>query len=190
MCLGIPGQVTELLEEHEHLARVDVSGVGRVINIGLLEDEHIVPGDWVLIHVGFAMSKIDELEAQRGARRAPVAGQWAQRRARRAGDLEGHGKCPGTRRRGPSGRLTCVSSTSTATRPPHARWWRGSPRSPATTTSSSWRCAAATRTPSTATASSTCSRAPSSWCTVRAARCASSRWVASTTRSQWRRRPV
>jgi hydrogenase expression/formation protein HypC len=64
MCLGIPGQVTELLVEHEHLARVDVSGVSRVINIGLLEDEPLGPGDWVLIHVGFAMSKIDEEEAQ------------------------------------------------------------------------------------------------------------------------------
>ena len=64
MCLGIPGQVVELLD-HEHLARVDVSGVGRTINIGLLEDEHLQCGDWVLIHVGFAMSKIDEEEAQR-----------------------------------------------------------------------------------------------------------------------------
>ena len=63
MCLGIPGQVTELLEVHEHLARVDVSGVGRVINIGLLDDENIVPGDWVLIHVGFAISQVDEDEA-------------------------------------------------------------------------------------------------------------------------------
>ena len=63
MCLGIPGQVTELLD-HEHLARVDVSGVGRIVNIGLLEDEHVQAGDWVLIHVGFAMSKIDEAEAQ------------------------------------------------------------------------------------------------------------------------------
>ncbi|GAC1594779.1 MAG: HypC/HybG/HupF family hydrogenase formation chaperone [Acidimicrobiales bacterium] len=49
--------------EHEHLARVDVNGVGRIINIGLLEDEHLALGDWVLIHVGFAMSKIDEQEA-------------------------------------------------------------------------------------------------------------------------------
>ena len=63
MCLGIPGQVMEMLQ-HEHLARVDVAGVGRVINIGLLEDEKVVPGDWVLIHVGFAMSKIDEEEAE------------------------------------------------------------------------------------------------------------------------------
>jgi hydrogenase expression/formation protein HypC len=64
MCLGIPGRVVELLDVHEHLARVDVSGVGRVINIGLLEDEDVRPGDWVLIHVGFAMSKIDEEEAR------------------------------------------------------------------------------------------------------------------------------
>jgi hydrogenase expression/formation protein HypC len=63
MCLGIPGQLVEMLESHEHLARVDVNGVGRIVNIGLLEDEHLVPGDWVLIHVGFAMSKIDEAEA-------------------------------------------------------------------------------------------------------------------------------
>jgi hydrogenase expression/formation protein HypC len=64
MCLGIPGQVVELSDQHEHLARVDVSGVGRTINIGLLEDEDIQCGDWVLIHVGFAMSKIDEEEAR------------------------------------------------------------------------------------------------------------------------------
>jgi hydrogenase expression/formation protein HypC len=64
MCLGIPGQVVEFLQ-HEHLAKVDVSGVTRVINIGLLEDEHLDKGDWVLIHVGFAMSKIDEEEANR-----------------------------------------------------------------------------------------------------------------------------
>jgi len=64
MCLGIPGQVVALNQGHEHLARVEVSGVGRTINIGLLEDENVVPGDWVLIHVGFAMSKIDEAEAR------------------------------------------------------------------------------------------------------------------------------
>jgi hydrogenase expression/formation protein HypC len=63
MCLGIPGQLVELLDSDEHLARADVSGVGRIINIGLLEDEELRPGDWVLIHVGFAMSKIDEEEA-------------------------------------------------------------------------------------------------------------------------------
>ncbi len=57
MCLGIPALIVELLD-HEHLARADVSGVGRVVNIGLLEDEDLAPGDWVLVHVGFAMAKI------------------------------------------------------------------------------------------------------------------------------------
>jgi hydrogenase expression/formation protein HypC len=64
VCLGIPGEIVELLDEHPDLARVDVSGVKRAINIGLLEDEELRPGDWVLIHVGFAMSKIDEDEAR------------------------------------------------------------------------------------------------------------------------------
>jgi hydrogenase expression/formation protein HypC len=63
MCLGIPGEVVEILAGQPDLARVDVSGVRRVINIGLLSDDVIAPGDWVLIHVGFALSKIDEAEA-------------------------------------------------------------------------------------------------------------------------------
>lgn len=63
MCLGIPGQLIEFVDSNDQLARADVSGVTRIINIGLLEDEHLRPGDWVLIHVGFAMSKIDEEEA-------------------------------------------------------------------------------------------------------------------------------
>ncbi len=64
MCLGIPGEVIEFLPGQPDLARVDVSGVRRVINIGLLCDEPPEPGDWVLIHVGFALSKIDEDEAK------------------------------------------------------------------------------------------------------------------------------
>lgn len=64
MCLGIPGEVIELMPEHPDLARVDVSGVKRAINIGLLTDDPPVPGDWILIHVGFALSKIDEKEAK------------------------------------------------------------------------------------------------------------------------------
>ena len=63
MCLGIPGEVVELHPDEPHLAKVDVSGVRRMINIGLLEGENVQPGDWVLIHVGFALSKIDEEEA-------------------------------------------------------------------------------------------------------------------------------
>lgn len=64
MCLGIPGQVVELLDNTFSLAKVDVSGVKRNVNVALVASEGIAPGDWVLIHVGFAMSKIDEQEAQ------------------------------------------------------------------------------------------------------------------------------
>jgi hydrogenase expression/formation protein HypC len=63
MCLGIPGEVVELYDDRPDLAKVDVSGVRRAINIGLLEGEDVRPGDWILIHVGFALSKIDEEEA-------------------------------------------------------------------------------------------------------------------------------
>jgi hydrogenase expression/formation protein HypC len=62
VCLGIPGEVIELLDRPD-LAKVNVSGVRRAINIGLLENENVQPGDWILIHVGFALSKIDEEEA-------------------------------------------------------------------------------------------------------------------------------
>jgi len=63
MCLGIPGEVVELHPEQPDLAKVSVSGVRRMINIGLLADDPPEPGEWVLIHVGFALSKIDEGEA-------------------------------------------------------------------------------------------------------------------------------
>jgi hydrogenase expression/formation protein HypC len=64
MCLGIPGEVVEVLADHEDLAMVSVEGVKRVVNVGLLENEPLAPGDWILIHVGFALSKIDEREAK------------------------------------------------------------------------------------------------------------------------------
>ena len=63
MFAGIAGEIVELYPDRNDLAKVDVSGVRRAINIGLLEDEELQPGDWVLIHVGFALSKIDEEEA-------------------------------------------------------------------------------------------------------------------------------
>ena len=65
MCLAIPGQIVEVVDEANRLAKVDVAGVQRTINIGLLDDdgEGVGPGDWVLIHVGFAMSQVDEEEA-------------------------------------------------------------------------------------------------------------------------------
>jgi hydrogenase expression/formation protein HypC len=63
MCLGIPGEVVEILADRADLAMVDVCGVKRAINIGLLADDPPEPGEWILIHVGFALSKIDETEA-------------------------------------------------------------------------------------------------------------------------------
>jgi len=67
MCLAIPALIVELVDDERRLARVDVAGVRRVVNIGLLDDpetgDAVTTGDWVLIHVGFALSKIDEEEA-------------------------------------------------------------------------------------------------------------------------------
>ncbi len=67
MCLGIPGQVVQLLEGYGgQLALVDVSGAPRKINIGMLEldEQDLAPGDWVLIHMGFALERIDAAEAE------------------------------------------------------------------------------------------------------------------------------
>jgi hydrogenase expression/formation protein HypC len=66
MCLGIPGQIVEIVDDQNRIAKAEVSGVRRNVNIGLLSegDDAVGIGDWVLIHVGFAMSKIDEDEAR------------------------------------------------------------------------------------------------------------------------------
>jgi hydrogenase expression/formation protein HypC len=65
MCLGIPGQVVEIVDPEHHIAKAEVSGVRRNVNVALLAEgpDAVDVGDWVLIHVGFAMSKIDEEEA-------------------------------------------------------------------------------------------------------------------------------
>lgn len=63
MCLAIPGKIVELDAQNTHLAVVDVVGVRRKVDLGLLLDQFPAPGDWVLIHVGFAMSKISEADA-------------------------------------------------------------------------------------------------------------------------------
>ncbi|HZV75299.1 MAG TPA: HypC/HybG/HupF family hydrogenase formation chaperone [Conexibacter sp.] len=68
MCLAIPGQVIDVVDERNRLARVEVAGVRRTVNVGLLDGDAkagagIAPGDWVLIHVGFALSRVDEDEA-------------------------------------------------------------------------------------------------------------------------------
>ncbi len=65
MCLGIPGRITEFVDPDRQLARADVSGVRRTINVGLVLPDGLEVGDWVLIHVGFALSKLDEEEARR-----------------------------------------------------------------------------------------------------------------------------
>lgn len=60
MCLGIPGQVVEMVEGYgDQLAMVDVMGAARKINIGMLDDAPVTPGDWVMIHMGFALERID-----------------------------------------------------------------------------------------------------------------------------------
>jgi len=67
MCLGIPGRIVEIINDDMKLATVDVGGVRRAVNIAfIVDDEHPVSaclGDWVLVHVGFAMIRIDEQEA-------------------------------------------------------------------------------------------------------------------------------
>lgn len=61
MCLAIPGRLVEIVDDANSLAKVDVAGVLRNVNVGLLDGAEV--GDWVLIHVGFALSKVDEDEA-------------------------------------------------------------------------------------------------------------------------------
>ncbi len=69
MCLGIPGRIVEINSEQQKLATVDVGGVRRTVNIACIVDEEHPPescvGEWVLVHVGFAMSRVDPEEAQR-----------------------------------------------------------------------------------------------------------------------------
>ena len=68
MCLGIPGLIVEIISEQDNLAVVDVAGVRRTVNIACIVDEQHQPeaclGEWVLVHVGFAMSRLDPTEAQ------------------------------------------------------------------------------------------------------------------------------
>ena len=75
MCLGIPGRIVEIVDRDSYIAKVDVSGVRRNINVGLLKQEDSQVGDWVLIHVGFALSKIDEQEAEETLRLLQGMGQ-------------------------------------------------------------------------------------------------------------------
>jgi hydrogenase expression/formation protein HypC len=66
VCLAVPGQIVEVIDPANRLATIEIAGVRRTVNIGLLDagEESAGPGDWVLIHVGFALSRIDEDEAR------------------------------------------------------------------------------------------------------------------------------
>ena len=75
MCLGIPGQIIDIVDDANSIAKVDVSGVRRNVSVALVRHEGIEPGDWVLIHVGFAMSKIDEVEAHETMKALLLMGQ-------------------------------------------------------------------------------------------------------------------
>ena len=75
MCLGIPGQIIDIVDDENSIAKVEVSGVKRNVSIVLVRPEGIEPGDWVLIHVGFAMSKIDEVEAHETMKALELMGQ-------------------------------------------------------------------------------------------------------------------
>jgi len=75
MCLGIPGQIVAIVDDENSIAKVDVNGVRRNVSVALVRPEGIASGDWVLIHVGFAMSKIDEYEAQETTKALQLMGQ-------------------------------------------------------------------------------------------------------------------
>lgn len=75
MCLAIPGKIVKLDPGNPQLAVVDVVGVRRKVDLGLLQDEVLKPNDWVLIHVGFAMSKISEADAADQMRTLAVLGE-------------------------------------------------------------------------------------------------------------------
>ena len=76
MCLAIPGRIVELVDAANHIAKVDVGGVRRNVNIGMFDDGEVGVGDYVLIHVGFAMSKIDESEAEETLRVLKEIGEY------------------------------------------------------------------------------------------------------------------
>ncbi|MGE0887327.1 MAG: HypC/HybG/HupF family hydrogenase formation chaperone [Blastocatellales bacterium] len=76
MCLAIPGKVVEIVDVENNLAKVEVGGVRRNINIGMLDDTRV--GDYVLIHVGFALSKIDEKQAEETLRLLEELGSYQE----------------------------------------------------------------------------------------------------------------
>jgi hydrogenase expression/formation protein HypC len=75
MCLAIPGRIVELVPGQSHLGTVEVAGVRRKVDLGLLENDRPAAGDWVLIHVGFAMTKISEQDAAEQMRLLQMLGE-------------------------------------------------------------------------------------------------------------------
>jgi hydrogenase expression/formation protein HypC len=85
MCLGIPGRVVEVLDGYAgQLAMVDVQGATRRINLGMLEpdDQQVTSGDWVLIHMGFALERIDQAGADRALEGLRLMGSGTESDAR------------------------------------------------------------------------------------------------------------
>jgi hydrogenase expression/formation protein HypC len=74
MCVGAAGRLVEILNEELRLATVEVAGVSRCVSLAMLPDEDVEPGDWVLVHVGFAVARIDEQEALLNERLQPTVG--------------------------------------------------------------------------------------------------------------------
>ena len=76
MCLAIPGKIVEIVDEENRIAKVEIGGVRRGVNIGMLDN--VVIGDYVLVHVGFAMSKIDEKQAEETLRTLQELGSYQE----------------------------------------------------------------------------------------------------------------
>ncbi len=91
MCLAIPAKVVELTSDESSRALVDVVGVRRYIDTGLLQDDPPRVGDWVLVHVGFAMSKVSEADALDQIRILSALGESDAARQ----EAEGYGSVPG-----------------------------------------------------------------------------------------------
>ena len=76
MCLAIPGKIVEIVDADNQIAKVEVGGVKRNVNIGMLGKDQAQVGDYVLIHVGFAMSKVDEQQAEETLRVLKEIGEF------------------------------------------------------------------------------------------------------------------
>lgn len=97
MCLAIPGKIIQISPENENSALVEVVGVRRRIDLALLEDDRPNPGDWVLIHVGYAMSKVSERDAAEQMRVLEMLGESdAAMQEIRGYGIEGTEEKPGT----------------------------------------------------------------------------------------------